>query len=85
MGSLSQIFWNGGGPRPRSNGSHTGPLRRILHRVDLGPGTAVQEALECGHYQLPKRDLMGETVAVRRRCRKCKRNAPKDFEPPAES
>jgi hypothetical protein len=44
------------------------------------------EALECGHLQLPKSDLIGETVAVRRRCRHCKAGRPVHFtgSPPDE-
>jgi hypothetical protein len=40
-----------------------------------------EEVLECGHAQHPVHDLIGETNAVRRRCRKCKRGAPPDVAP----
>ena len=62
-----------------------GPLRNIVdyekrivstgydHKGDYtGPEvTVTYEVLECGHKQLIKQDIYGETVAVRRRCAKC--------------
>lgn len=65
--------------RPRSNGAHRGPLRRIVGGSYDGP--TFVEVLECGHTQLPVRDLIGETNAARRRCRKCKRGAAVDVDP----
>lgn len=61
------------------------PLRRVLGRIsapagtdllqrDSGPVSETEipyELLECGHIQLPKSDIYGETNAVRRRCRFC--------------
>lgn len=69
-GSLSRLRACGAGPRPRSNGSHTGPLRKIVSTCYTGG--APLETLECGHEIMAKRDLMGFTNAIRRRCRKCK-------------
>lgn len=69
-GSLSQALKSGKGPRPRSNGAHTGPLRKII--ATEYKGDTPFETLECGHTLMAKRDLMGFTNAVRRRCRKCK-------------
>jgi hypothetical protein len=82
MGHLSNMRARGYGPRPRSNGSKTGPLKKIVGHVKVGYAT--MEALECGHFQMPKQDLMGETNAVRRRCTKCKSGSPVIFtgEPP---
>lgn len=73
MGSLSRLLARGGGPRPRSNGARTGPLRKIIS-VEYKGGTPF-ETLECGHTIIAKQDLMGFTNAVRRRCRKCKEEA----------
>lgn len=70
MGRLSQLLANGGGPRPRSNGSKTGPLRKVVS-VEYKCGVPF-ETYECGHVAIAKRDLMGYTNATRRRCRKCK-------------
>lgn len=54
---------------------HSSPLRRIVRyedRVPEGGYTSLTyEVLECGHAQLPKVDVYGETIAVRRRCKKC--------------
>lgn len=72
-GQLSQVLRNGGGPRPRSNGAHTGPLRKVVSVQQTG-GTPL-ETLECGHTILAKRDLMGVTNAFRRRCWMCKKEA----------
>lgn len=75
MRLLSAILRRGGGPRPRSNGSKSGPLRKIVstdYRGDIP-----YETLECGHEQAAKRDLMGFTNAVRRRCHYCGRDARK--------
>ena len=58
---------------------HKSPLRRIVGHEDVPVGegswpTITYEVLECGHKQIPKRDITGgETVAVRRRCKKCPR------------
>lgn len=72
MGTLSQLRARGRGPRPHSNGSDGGPLRRV---VESGHNTAGQriETYECGHVCEAKRDLMGYTNAVRRRCWQCKK------------
>lgn len=72
MGSLQRRFARGGGPRPRSNGSQNGPLRKIEGRI-LNAQGAPRDLLECGHEVLPARDLMGERFPVRRRCKECKR------------
>jgi len=74
MGTLSRRFAQGGGPRPRSNGSKTGPLRKIIE-TDYRGGIP-WETLECGHEIAAKRDLMGFTNAVRRRCWKCRKEPP---------
>lgn len=73
MGTLSKLRARGGGPRPRSNGAHTGPLRKIVSTEYKGD--APFETLECGHTIMAKRDLMGFTNAIRRRCWKCKQEA----------
>lgn len=70
MGHLSNMLAHGKGPRPRSNGSHRGPLRRIVATEYVGD--IPRETLECGHVQTATRDLMGYTNAVRRRCWRCK-------------
>ncbi len=82
MGHLSNLRFQGRGPRPRSNGAKSGPLRKIVGNCSVG--YAMMEDLECGHLQMPKRDLMGETNAVRRRCIHCKSNRAPHFtgEPP---
>ena len=74
MGSLSRRFKAGGGPRPRSNGARSGPLRKIMSVRCLSD--IPWETLECGHEVMAKRDLMGFTNAVRRRCWKCKKEKP---------
>ncbi len=73
-GHLSAILRRGGGPRPRSNGSKSGPLRKVVSSWFVGE--VPFEKLECGHEIVAKRDLMGFTNAVRRRCRKCKESTP---------
>ena len=70
MGTLSRLRAGGGGPRPRSNGARSGPLRKIVSTEYRGDTPF--ETLECGHTIMAKRDLMGFTNAARRRCRKCK-------------
>lgn len=58
---------------------HESPLRRIVGYEDVpvsqdSPTKLTYEVLECGHKQLPKKDITGgETAAVRRRCKKCGR------------
>ena len=69
-GQLSRQLARGGGPRPRSNGAGTGPLRKVVS-VEHKGGVPF-ETYECGHVEVAKRDLMGFTNAARRRCRKCK-------------
>jgi len=75
MGTLSRLHARGGGPRPRSNGARTGPLRKIVSTEYKGD--APFETLECGHTIMAKRDLMGFTNAARRRCWKCKQESAK--------
>lgn len=73
------------GPRPRTDGTKRGPLRKIIGAgVGIDPTLPLvrYEVLECGHFQLPVQDLMGETRAYRRRCRKCKRGSPPDVPKP---
>jgi len=41
------------------------PLRRIVERLDG------YEKLECGHRQPVRQDMIGPTVATRRRCAAC--------------
>ena len=72
-GQLSRQLARGGGPRPRSNGARTGPLRKIVSTEVRGD--IPWETLECGHEIAAKRDLMGFTNAFRRRCWKCKQEA----------
>lgn len=73
-GSLSRTIRRGGGPRPQSNGSDSGPLRRIVAEGENEHGVQT-ETLECGHTIRRKRDLIGFTNAVRRRCPKCKKES----------
>lgn len=75
MGKLSELLRRGGGPRPRSNGSGGGPLRKIVSTEYKG--CIPWETLECGHEAMAKRDLMGFTNATRRRCNECKRDGQK--------
>lgn len=60
------------------------PLRRVVARVtrpvscgEIAAGLP-GEQLECGHIVPVKTDFVGETNAVRRRCRECGRLAPGD-------
>jgi hypothetical protein len=71
MGTLRDRYARCGGPRPRSNGANSGPLRKIIAEGVNGHGGQT-ETLECGHTIRRKHDLMGPTNALRRRCRKCK-------------
>lgn len=75
MGTLSRLRARGGGPRPRSNGSKTGPLRRVV-ASEYRSGGVPWETYECGHQAAAKRDLIGFTNATRRRCRQCKEKTP---------
>lgn len=68
MGHLSKMMHEGRGPRP-NRGSNKNPLRKIVDHRYLGDRR--MERLECGHEQFAVCDLMGETNAVRRRCREC--------------
>lgn len=72
MGTLRDRYARGGGPRPRSNGSQSGPLRTIVAEGVNEQGVHT-ETLECGHVIRRKKDLFGYTNATRRRCRKCKK------------
>jgi hypothetical protein len=53
------------------------PLYREVRLTESG----WREVLECGHDQPPVCDLIGETNAVRRRCRKCRDGKPPDCNP----
>ncbi len=60
----------------KRRGRHIGPLRKVVgyEAVDVGvleKYEIMHEKLECGHLQLPVKDIIGETNAFRRRCRKC--------------
>lgn len=44
---------------------------KVSQDLDGKPTYLLAEILECGHTQFPKRDIYGETNAVRRRCRQC--------------
>jgi hypothetical protein len=62
----------------------TEPLRKIVGYVErpVRPwGTITKELLECGHVAHPKKDIYGETNAVRRRCWKCAKGLPADESP----
>ena len=55
---------------------NTYPLRKIIGTKFVNVGInyemfLLHEELECGHVQLPKHDIFGETNATRRRCREC--------------
>jgi hypothetical protein len=66
------------------------PLRKVVSidivpssqyfQKETMPGETRVEKLECGHWQMPKRDIYGETNAYRRRCKKCLNGKPKDWE-----
>lgn len=60
--------------------SRSGPLRRIIGYVGMPMGGAAYlrtlELLECGHAQAAVHDMIGETNAVRRRCRGCVMSKP---------
>jgi hypothetical protein len=69
--------------------TNKGPLRKIIaYPVALpsgiglfpsdkwGTGTLGFEVYECGHVDLPKQDIYGDTFAVRRRCRFCRDGKP---------
>lgn len=72
-GSLSRLMQvKGDGPRPRSNGSSSGPLRKVMSEGVNEHGVQT-ETLECGHTIRRKKDLFGHTNAFRRRCRHCKK------------
>lgn len=70
MGHLSNALAHGRGPRPRSNGARSGPLRKIVATWHVGAFR--MERYECGHEREAKRDLMGYTNATRRRCGQCR-------------
>jgi len=84
MGKLSNMLRRGGGPRPRSNGTKTGPLRKVV--ASWYVGSVLMERYECGHEAEGKRDLMGYTNAMKRRCTRCKRDSlvdqPQSLAPP---
>jgi hypothetical protein len=87
MGWISKRHMQSGGSLngdPKNNGSDSGPLKKIVGTCRVGYATL--EALECGHLQMPKSDMMGHTNASRRRCKKCKRGVPVHFigNPPSD-
>ena len=51
------------------------PLRKIVKTEFIDGRTF--ETLECGHKQYAVQDLIGETSATRRRCRKCRQSIAK--------
>jgi hypothetical protein len=61
-----------------------GPLKKVVGGKMLGTGivmwgkevTAFHEELECGHFQRPVTDMIGETHAYRRRCWQCRKGLP---------
>jgi len=61
----------------RRRGRALGPLRKIvrceMRAVTQSGVELLFEILECGHAQRPINDIYGETVAVRRRCRECRK------------
>lgn len=87
MGWISDRHMKRGGSlngKGGNNGSQSGPLKKIIGQCRVG--YTLMEALECGHLQMPKHDLMGETNSVRRRCKHCKAGRPVHFtgEPPSD-
>lgn len=64
--------------KPSSPGTHKGPLRLIVRVFPHPKYGTPEELLECGHVQLLRSDFIGQTNAVRRRCRKCKQGLPPD-------
>jgi len=63
VGTLRDLWHKKGGFR--RGPANRDPLRKIVGR------DGNFELLECGHKQLPVKDFMGETNAVRRRCWQC--------------
>lgn len=60
--------------------SKTAPLRKIVGYKKIAPASSVWvEVLECGHVQVPKTDIYGETNAIRRRCRRCELGRPRQL------
>jgi hypothetical protein len=64
------------------------PLRKIVGREQVSLGRTEdgmdvlvwREKLECGHLQRPVEDFIGETHAVRRRCKQCEKDLLKTSE-----
>lgn len=54
----------------KRRGTQLYPLRAITGYTE-SPAGAPLEVLECGHTQHIRQDMIGETVAARRRCRQC--------------
>jgi hypothetical protein len=85
MGWIEKRHMQSGGSlnrNPANNGSQSGPLRKIIATVRIdyaGGGCIHMEALECGHIQMPKSDMIGHTAPVRRRCKHCKAGRPTHF------
>lgn len=62
----------------------TAPLRKIVGQVRWpipGDLRVYRDLLECGHVVPIKQDLVGETNAYRRRCKKCQSGKPFDIDP----
>lgn len=57
------------GYRPIQNA----PLRKVVgyKNVEVCGVPIPREVLECGHIQAIPCDLLGETIAARRRCKQC--------------
>ncbi len=56
----------------KARGTNTYPLRAIVDRVPHPTYAHVTlEELECGHLQHPRRDMIGQSHAARRRCQEC--------------
>lgn len=58
------------------------PLRKVLETVEHSPygdAAVLMELLECGHVLMPKQDIYGALHPNRRRCYKCSKGHPAEF------
>jgi hypothetical protein len=61
------------------------PLRKVVANLPwMVPGVSVplpSDLLECGHRLAEASDIYGPRYPARRRCHKCERGEPRDFDP----
>lgn len=79
-----QAMGRNGGKSRRAAQTRTYPLRKvILDGQGIWPEHPARDtdALECGHFLGGAEDIIGRRYPARRRCYKCAKGQPPDFDP----